>query len=278
MPGKKKKTGNSPVDQSSSNKGPAEPSKVSPPLPPTPSKPPPPPPDQVSFNPLPNISYETSNGNWYKIQSMSPEMRVFLQHDFDSKWESIKCYEYYRILLHFNPQTKSRAHHRKFVLYQAFKDTVYPILKPHLPPAPPSPMKPEYTVRKDFHPLSRRVKKEQLITAILDARPRTVIPKTSDTGSLLYLYRAHVDNDLQIPGESEFVRPPKVVPCELVGDLLMEELRMTLQDCAPHVFIHSTPMSHAVLVNLYMMFVLDEPVASGMLVRGFHYSLLRVSP
>ncbi|EGG12200.1 uncharacterized protein MELLADRAFT_89342 [Melampsora larici-populina 98AG31] len=266
------------MDQSGSNKASAEQLNSSTQLPPTPGKAPPP--GQFPFNPFHNPSNETSNENWYKIQSMmtNSDMRVFLQHDFESKWESIKCYEYYRIILYFNPATKSRPNHKKSLLYKAFKDEVYPILKPHVLPVPPTPMDTEQKVRKDFNPLSRRVRKDQLVTAVLDSRPVTTIPKNSDIGSLLYLYREHVDKDLKIPGDSEFVRPPNVVHRDNVKELLMEELRMSLQEHAPHVFIHSTPMSHTVLVNLYIKFVLDEPVEPGMVVRGFHYSLLRKTP
>ncbi|EGG10124.1 uncharacterized protein MELLADRAFT_94493 [Melampsora larici-populina 98AG31] len=257
---KKKTPGNSPVNQGTSHD-----SKPAPGLPPMlgPDQPPPPPPHESSIK----VSGELSNKIYYKIQSMTSDMRVFLQHDFESKWELIKCYDYYRILLHFHPATKSRPNHKKLLLYNAFKDKVYPILKPYMLPPPPIPMQTESAARRDFNPLSRRVKKEQLSTVILDSRPITVIPAGADIRGLLYLYREHVDKDLNIPGDSEFIRTPSVVPRDLVKDLVMEELRMTLQERAPHVFIHSVPMSHTVLANLYIMFVLGEPVEPESLIE-----------
>lgn len=281
----KRKSGSSPLTGSSKNDrfdpkagvGNPEDSKSGaknsqdPPAAPGPGGPPPPP--LPSSNPF--QKNEVSNETWYKLQSMPSSMRVFLEHNFEEKWQDVKCLEYYRILIHFNPETKSRPHHKKSLLYKAFKDDVAPILQPYKIPAPPAPMQTDNPIRKDFNPLSRRVKREQLVTAILDARPSTAIASDADIGSLLYLYRAHVDKDLQIPGDTEYVRSPNVVTREMVKDLLKEELRMSLQDRAPHVFIHARAMTHPNLVNLYIKFVLDEEVESGVLVRGFHYSLLR---
>ncbi|EGG00617.1 uncharacterized protein MELLADRAFT_93113 [Melampsora larici-populina 98AG31] len=271
MAGKKKKSpGNSPVDQGTSHD-----SKLAPGLPPMPGSDQPPPPSSLPHESSIKVSGGLSNETYYKIQSMTSEMRVFLEHDFESKWESVKCYDYYRILLHFNPATKSRPNHKKILLYNAFKEKVYPILKPYMLPPQPIPMQTESTARRDFNPLSRRVKKDQLATAILDSRPITVIPAGADIRGLLYLYREHVDKDLIIPGDSEFIRTPSVVHRDMVKDLVMEELRMTLQERAPHVYIHSVPMSHTVLVNLYIMFVLGEPVEPGML--STHTSFLQTN-
>ncbi|EGG03914.1 uncharacterized protein MELLADRAFT_89717 [Melampsora larici-populina 98AG31] len=174
----KKKSGNSPgVTPSSSSKndphgskpgfGNPEDSKSGvtnsqgPPLPPGP----PPPPLQSS---IPFQKNEVLNETWYKLQSMTSGMRKFLEHDFDEKWQEVKCDDYYRILIHFHPETKSRPDHKKSLLYKAFKDDVAPILQPYKLPAPPAPMQTKNSVRKDFNPLSRRVKREQLITVILN--------------------------------------------------------------------------------------------------------------
>lgn len=242
---RKKKTGSSPsMDQSSFNKETTH-EQLNNSTQPLPSPGNAPPPSQLPFNPFHNLSNETSNKHWYKIQSMmtNSSMRVFLKHNLESTWESIKCYEYYRVILYFNPTTKSSPNHKKSLLYKAFKDEVYPILKPHVLPVPPTPMDTEQKVGKDFNPLSPRVKKDQLVTAVLDSRPATTIPRNADIGSLLYLYREHVDKDLKIPGSSEFVRPPNVVPRDLVKDLLMEELLMSLQErvCSFHTNVTHSP-------------------------------------
>lgn len=72
--------------------------------------------------------------------------------------------------------------------------------------------------------------------------PHVIIPRAATSDGFLYLYKEHVDKDLQIPGQTDFIKSPSVVSRAQVKNLLMEELRLTLQDCAPHVFIHSIPM------------------------------------
>ncbi|EGF97888.1 uncharacterized protein MELLADRAFT_84180 [Melampsora larici-populina 98AG31] len=236
--------------------------------PPLPTGPAPPQP------PLQNPT-ETLNATYFKIQALPDNLHSFLDHDYEEKKESYKNIDYYRILSHFNPSTLSRPNHRKDKLIADFIKHVLPLIKPYQLPPPPLPMQTEQSTRKDFNPLSKRAKREDLMGVIWDSDSSVVIPKAATSNGLLYLYKEHVDKDLQIPGDTPFIRPPNVVRRAEVKSLLMEELRLTLQDQAPHVFIHSIPMSHTVLVNLYIKFVLDETVQPGLLVRGFHYSLLR---
>lgn len=155
---------------------------------------------------------------------------------------------------------------------------VLPLLKLYQSPAPPQPMQTDHKPRKDFNPLSGKVKRQDLIDIILEADSKVIIPKGATNDGLIYLYKEHVDKDLHIPWQTEYIKSPSVVQHPHVKSLLMEKLRLTLQDHAPHVYVHSIPISHTVLVNLYIKFVLEEEVAPGLLVRGFHYSLLRKAP
>ncbi|EGF97216.1 uncharacterized protein MELLADRAFT_87246 [Melampsora larici-populina 98AG31] len=271
MPGKSKKK--SPTTTSPQGSNPNQPATSDAKAPPLPSE----------INPVPNPSHisveyphgDTLNSTYFKIQTLPDNLRHFLEHDFEEKKERYKNIDYYRILVHFNPATESRPTSRKDKLIDAFMKDVFPFLKPYRAPAPPQPMQ---TDRKDFNPLSRRVKRQELIDVILETDRKVIIPNGVTNDGLLLLYKQHVDKDLNIPWQVEYIKPPNIVQRPQVKTLLMEELRLTLQDRAPHVYVHSTPMSHAVLVNLYIKFVLDEEVAPGLLVRGFHYSLLRKDP
>ncbi|EGG07282.1 uncharacterized protein MELLADRAFT_85644 [Melampsora larici-populina 98AG31] len=263
-------TGTSPNDSKTDNSQSQGPS-----LPPQPLHQPPPPTGQPPFQPPPQKLGETLNATYFKIQTLPDNLHSFLDHDYEAKQKTYKSIDYYRILAHFDPATLSRPNHKKDKLIAAFTKHVLPLIKPYQQPPPPLPMQTDKPTRTDFNPLSKRAKRDDLMGVIWDADSSVVIPKAATSNGLLYLYREHVDKDLQIPGDTPFIKPPNVVRRAEVKSLLMEELRLTLQDRAPHVFIHSTPMSHPVLVNLYIKFVLDEEVQPGLLVRGFHYSLLR---
>lgn len=247
-----------------------------------PTTPPPQSPKNPSFDHLEQSTGKPPeammNSTYFKVQTLDNDPRQFLNHDYEYNKEVPKCLQYYRILVHFNSETTSRPTHRKDKLIAAFMKDVFPLLRPYRMTAPPAPMQIDQKILKDFNPTSRRVKKQDLVDVILEAKPTAIIPKGTKNDALLYLYKEHVDNDLKLPGQTQFIRPPNVVQRAQVHGLLMEELRLTLQDLAPHVFIHLNPMTHTVLVNLYIKFVIDEEVEPGVLVRGFHHSLLRKAP
>ncbi|KAH9818306.1 hypothetical protein DFH28DRAFT_1123430 [Melampsora americana] len=236
---------------------------------PSPFLPPPPPP--------PNFTHNTSNNVYFKVQTLDEDLRVILDHDVEAKPDKITNLKMYRILVHFDPKTKSRAHHRKSLLWNAIQSDVLPLVKPYRSPEPAMPMAAERTFERDFNPLSRKTTRNQLITAIKASNPNFVIPTGSTIESLLILYKKFVDKDIKIPSLVDYIKPPKLVPAEHVDGLIMEELRMSLQYHAPHVFIHSSTISFTVLSNLYIKFVLEEEVAEDVLIRGFHYSLFRES-
>lgn len=126
----------------------------------------------------------------------------------------------------------------------------------------------------DFNPLGRKTTSKMLLEAIKRRVPNIPIPSSSRRDGLLLLYQAHVDKDLVIPGQTDTVKKPRYVQASLVADEDMEELRFALQCHAPNVFIHSIPMTHQVLVDCYLHFLLEEPVKPGSLVCGFHYSII----
>ncbi|EGG08503.1 uncharacterized protein MELLADRAFT_84682 [Melampsora larici-populina 98AG31] len=271
MAKKKTSASNSPAT-SGGNKPPNQASSNPPPLPH--GQPPAPP------GTKPDLSEQSgTNAVYFKVQSLSDDLRGFLCHDYKEKKQSFKNLDYYRIfIVHFDPGTTARPTNRKDKLIERFEAKVLPLIKTYQFPAPPIPMQTDQPSRKDFNPLARRTKRADLVHAILQAKPKTVIPTSARGDGLLYLYKEHVDPDLVIPGYTKFIKPPNVVRRAEVNTLFMEDLRLTLQDQAPHVFVHSIPMTHPVLVNLYIKFVLEEEVEPGLLVCGFHYSLLREKP
>ncbi|EGG02885.1 uncharacterized protein MELLADRAFT_90480 [Melampsora larici-populina 98AG31] len=233
--------------------------------PPQPPPPPPPPPGHSSSKPPHEHPAASLNSTYFLIQTLPDNLRGFLDHDYENKKESYKCIDYYQILTHFDPATKSRPNHKKAKLIDEFLVKVLPLIKPYQLPVPPLPMQTERTTPRDFNPLSRRVCRQDLANVIWESDSSVVIPKAATSKGLLHLYKEHVDKDLRIPGDTKYISSPKVVKRLEVKSLLMEELRLSLQDHAPHFFIHSIPMTHTVLVNLYIKFVLEESVQPGLL-------------
>lgn len=223
-------------------------------------------------------TFNHSNNLHFKIQTLDDQLRMILEHDAHQRIQEIACTQMYRVLVHFNPATKSRPYHKKILLTNDLLANVFPLIHPYVLPAPTTqPMQTEQSIHHDFDPLSRKTTKHQITAAIRNANPKFTIAPSSRTDSLLILYKAFVDKDLLIPPVPEYIKPPRTVPCSKVGSLRMEELRMCLQYHCPHVFIYSDPMSAPVLMNLYIKFVLEEDVPDDVLVRGYHYALFSKS-
>lgn len=222
-------------------------------------------------------SPETTNANWIKVQTLDDELKVFLQPGTNKNTTGITSLKLYRILVHFNPGTKLRPTTLKQILWDTFISDVFPLLKPHMLPPPPAPMDDD-SWKNDFNPLSKKTTRMQLSSAVHSVNPKFGIPGGTPRDRILVVYKALVDKDLFLPWLTEYIRPPKIVSRGRIQQLNMEELRMTLQQHAPHVFIHLGPMTLSVLVNLYIKFVIEDEVAEDVLVRGFHYSLLCKEP
>lgn len=248
------------------------------PLGPPPPIPPPPPPSLPKHQPTPvdipslhSVDHTMAN----LVSGLSSDLRVFLEPDHEKKYEKIQKLSIYRILLHFNPRTTSRYTHTKKVLYAAFKSELLPRLKPfQLPPAPTSMEVDDSAASKDFNPLGRKTTRKMLHDAILQKNKNAEIPSTARLDGLRILYQAHVDPHLVIPGQSKTIRMPRIISDQEVDETDMEDLRLALQSHAPQIFVHTIPMTHRVLRNLYLQFILDEDVPSPILVRGFHYSII----
>lgn len=225
------------------------------------------PPSIHAFQAMPPGS---STDDWMKVQTLDDTLKIFLQPNIGK--DDVTSLKLYRILVHFNPKTSSRPGNLKALLWDAYLKEVYPLLKPHLAPEPPAPMESQSSTI-DFNPLHRKTTQQHLITAVHLIVPKFVIPSASPRDRLLVLYKAFVDRDLHLPWLTDFIEAPNVVGRDRISQLNMEELRMTLQQQAPHVFIHLSSMSLPVLINLYIKFVIEEPVADDVLVKGFHYSL-----
>ncbi|KAH9809866.1 hypothetical protein DFH28DRAFT_933251 [Melampsora americana] len=231
---------------------------------------------QSTFNIPPKPSPpDNCNNVYFKVETLDDKLRaIILQHDAEQNVQEMTTLQMYRILVHFNPATKSRPHHKKSLLTSDLLANVFPLIRPYVLPAPATqPMQTDQSIDHDFDPLSRKITKNQLTAAIRTANPKFTIAPGSRTDSLLLLYKVFVDKDLLIPPLPDYIKPPRSVSPSKIGGLHMEELRMTLQYHCPHVFIYSGPMSLPVLTNLYLKFVCEENVPDDVLVRGYHYAL-----
>ncbi|EGG02484.1 uncharacterized protein MELLADRAFT_91305 [Melampsora larici-populina 98AG31] len=208
-----------------------------------------------------------------KILILPHDLRVFLERDFDAKVQTIKNLDYYRILAHFNPKTSSRPTHNKAKLLADFLKDVRPHLDHFLidSPKPPPPPK---GASVDFDPLHRRTTREMLAGAIMSANPKAVILPGSRIDQLLVLFKKHVDPDLILPANTEFIRKPMVMSIEKARQTPIESLRFALQCHAPQIFVHSIAMTRPHLASLYIKFVAEEADTDDLLVEGYHYSVV----
>ncbi|EGG00876.1 uncharacterized protein MELLADRAFT_111471 [Melampsora larici-populina 98AG31] len=189
------------------------------------------------------------------IQSLPADLRVFLDPNYEEKYNKITKVLFYRILLHFDPATSSRPSHRKPELNAAFKEKLLPRLLPFLTRQPSAPMDTDDDPNTDFNPLARKTTRKMLTEAIKRKVPSIHIPAAARRDGLLVLYKQHVDKDLVLPGEIGTIRKPHLIKPNAVENQDMEDLRLAIQCHAPTVFVHTIPMTHKVLVNCYMHFV-----------------------
>ncbi|KAH9810713.1 hypothetical protein DFH28DRAFT_1085482 [Melampsora americana] len=255
-----------------------------PPQPPPPPTRPPPPPPPVKQSTSPTSTFQPAsyppkmepiNAMWLKVQTLDNDLRVFLEHNVEDLKLKIQNIKTYRIIMHFNPASKSRVMHNKDKLWAVFLSDVLPHLRPYL--LSPPPVSTDSRVPRDFNPLGRKTTRKQLRDAILEAKPDFSIPSNTTIENLLVLYKTFIDKDLKID-IPEFIEPPKLVSPSEIDGLYLDEMRMSLQYHCPHIYIHSAGLTTEILSCLYISEILDEPIPKGKLVRGFHYSLFRDEP
>lgn len=221
-----------------------KPSKsFNPPLPP--SEPPMPPSKRPSEPPQPPA--EPTNASWLKVQTLDDDLKdIFWNHNVAKTSRGVTCLNMYRILCHFNAETKHRPYHLKDKLWNGFLKEVSPVIQPYLVSPPPTPMQTEANL-EDFDPLSRNTTRKDLADSVRQVNPRLYIPTTSPRNWLLVLYKTFIDHDLHLPWLTKYVTSPRVVHQSRIKSLSMEDLRMTLQERAPHVFIHMAALNLSVL-------------------------------
>lgn len=138
-----------------------------------------------------------------KIQRLPGNLQVFLDHNFESKAESVKNIQYYMMIYHFNSKTKARPTHNKTKLKQLFNEEVKALILPFRksPPQVCEPMQTEDAkpADDDFNPLHRKTSKLMLSKAITKRVSDFVIAPTARIEQLLWLYKAKVDPDLALP-------------------------------------------------------------------------------
>ncbi|EGF98949.1 uncharacterized protein MELLADRAFT_95010 [Melampsora larici-populina 98AG31] len=225
----------------------------------------------TSQNPQANFSNLFNHPLWPKVQTLPKDLHVFLEIDFESMASGIKNLNYYRVLAHFNPETKSRPTHNKAKLTHDFMTDLRPLLEPFLirTSVPPSDtLKPDI----DFDPLSRHTTRAMLCDAIHSRCPGVTIRQDARVDQVLVLYKAHVDPDLVLPFSKEFSCKPKTLAAGKAHKKTIEFLRFSLQCHAPYIFVHSVGLVHPVLVDLYIKFVCEEDVPEGRVISGYHYS------
>ncbi|EGG00612.1 uncharacterized protein MELLADRAFT_93098 [Melampsora larici-populina 98AG31] len=221
-----------------------------------------------------SMNYLFNHPLWPKIQTLPETLHVFLRSDFDSIASKTTNLDYHRVLYHFDPKTKSRPSHTKAKLKKDFDDNLKPLLLPFAidPPKPDADASETSPPDIDFDPLHRRTTRAMLSQAILSRRPGYSIASDARIDQILILYKAFVDPDLLLPVNREFIHKPKCLTADKARQKTIEYLRFALQCHAPHIFVHSVSLTHPLLLDLYIKFVIEDPVPDGRLVCGYHYS------
>jgi hypothetical protein len=206
---------------------------------------------------------------WNLVKSLNEDLLIFISHEYEQSKPRILKDQIYRIFLHFDPKTKHRGFHLKEKLLNAFETELLPHLRPFISSPPPAPMD---TDLEDFDPLTAPQK--VLREAIQRKKPGITIPAGVNSHALHLLYKEYVDKDLVVPPAKEFAHRPRHVDVAGLKSKTIEHLRFSIQCHAPQVFIHSTPLNRTVCVDLYIKFVIEDDVAPGRLIEGYHYTII----
>ncbi|EGG07836.1 uncharacterized protein MELLADRAFT_62305 [Melampsora larici-populina 98AG31] len=141
---------------------------------------------------------------WYLIQTLPEELRVFLEPGYEDMYNKILKLQFYRILLHFDPATKSCMSHLKANLHAALRKDILPRILPFLLPQAPIPMDTnDSKATLDANPLGRKTTRKLLSKVIKHKAPNVPIPGAARRDGLLLLYQAHINPGLVIPGQVE---------------------------------------------------------------------------
>ncbi|EGG11034.1 uncharacterized protein MELLADRAFT_92470 [Melampsora larici-populina 98AG31] len=214
---------------------------------------------------------DSSHPLWHAVQTLPSDLRKFLEHDYMIKKKSIKKIEFYRILLHFNPATTASFTGLKAALVAEFEKDWLPRLKPFISPAPPTPMD---TEEDDFDPLASTTTRRMLKEVLQRRAPSVNITSDTKIDGLRRLYKQHIDPDLNLPESSEFTKAPRAVKQHALKGHTIEHLRFALQCKNPEVFIHNAGLNRSVCLALYIKFICEGTVEPGVLIEGFHYSIV----
>lgn len=148
-------------------------------------------------NPIPPLRATMASQHtsyiWSLIQTLPEDLRIFLEEDYELHYKKITKAHLYRVLVHFDPKTKSRMTHLKAELNAAFKKDLLPHLEHFLIPRPPPSMETD-DITPDFNPLGQKTTRKILLEAIKRKAPHAPIPTSARRDGLLLLYKQYVDN------------------------------------------------------------------------------------
>lgn len=126
----------------------------------------------------------------------------------------------------------------------------------------------------DFDPLSTTTTRRMLKDAIKSRSPNVKVPENTSLGDLRLLYKEHIDPDLLLLPELQFVRNLHIVKVNDLKGHTIGHLRFALQCHASKVFIHSIGLHCPTCLDLYIQFVLEGEVDPDRLLESFHYSMI----
>lgn len=235
--------------------------------PPTPAAHPPPPPP----------ARRVPDAIVAKAELIPIDLRACTLHDFKPK--VLTRLQLYRLMFHFDPNTKCRPNHSKTSLETAFSTDVAPLIRPFVSAAPPvTPVKMQTDgedAENDFDPLSRKTTRAMLAEAISKRDPTLNISSSARTDQLLWLYKDVVDPKLPLGDYPEYGNVPRILKGYGVKQLSIEELRHALHVHAPQIFVHTVALTKPCMINMYHRFVSEEPIKSECrLILGYHYTII----
>ncbi|EGG12436.1 uncharacterized protein MELLADRAFT_101680 [Melampsora larici-populina 98AG31] len=180
--------------------------------------------------PPPHAPSSFLDPNFIKLQTIASDLRPYLLSNWDVKMiKKITKPQIYRIMIHFDPSTKSCPNQLKDLLIATYEKEVKPLIERYYPlsqHAAGDAMETKQTTKPDldFDPLSSKTTCQMLRNAIESIEPDVDIPKTARREGLLCLYKAYVDHDITIPKDSQWTSKPRVLAVDQLKRETVEDL------------------------------------------------------
>lgn len=215
-----------------------------------------------------------SHKYWPKMQTLDPDLFLFLEPDLDFTERRVTKERLQDIMKHFKVDPKLRPNgSKKDFLVAAYKTNLELDLQPFIKPKDPElEQKKQHKKKLAAHLTPSAATIEELRSAIMTRIRAAMVAPAFSKRALIRLWN-HVFNR---PQEScpEFSRRPFLFTTNELANKHRDAIRHALQCEHPEVFIPLPACTEPILRALYEKFVLENEALDAELCEGVHYCII----